>query len=121
VAIERVGLPGDLVEPIGQTLARRRGRDAPGDRRIALDRAEFLFQIGLAIDAFARNPRVEKIGPPAHLDRDIRAKRQGLFQPALADEAPRTDDIGDDLDRHRGGERRGCGGGRQGGHDRDPR
>ena len=38
--------------------------------------------------------------PPADLKGDIGALGQGLFQPALADEAPGADDVGDDFDAH---------------------
>ena len=33
-----------------------------------------------------------------HLDRDVRVQRDGFFQPTLADKAPRTNHIGDDVD-----------------------
>ncbi len=33
-----------------------------------------------------------------HLDRNVGRERDRLFQPVLADEAPRTDHVGDDID-----------------------
>src|SRR5262249_32625669 len=47
---------------------------------------------------FARHPWIEEIGPKAHLDRNVGPQRDRLFQPALADKAPRADDVGHHLD-----------------------
>src|SRR6185503_5949801 len=73
--------------------------DASGNRLVALGRAELLGEIFVAADALARYPVIEKIRPPMDLDRDVRAQFQRLLQPALADEAPRTHHVGDDIDR----------------------
>ena len=101
VAIERVRLPRDFVGRIGQALRGGRGGDALRDGGVALDGTEFRFQIGLAVDAFARNPRVEEIGPPVDVDFDAGIELGRGFQPAFADIAPRTDDVGNDVGAHR--------------------
>ena len=95
-------VPADLVGGVGESLERGCGDDPLGDHRIALDRTEFGLQIGLPVDAFAWNPGVEEIGPPMDVDRDVRHERECVFEPALADEAPRTHHVGDDLDAKRG-------------------
>ena len=64
MAVERVGLAADLVGGVGQPLDRGGGDDALGDHGIAFGRAELGFQISLPVDAFARNPGIEEIGPP---------------------------------------------------------
>ena len=98
VAVERVGLPLHLVGRVDEAFFRRRGADALRDALVALGRAELGGEILLARHAFARNPVIEEVGPPMHLDRDIRPQRQRLFQAVLADEAPRADHVGDDVD-----------------------
>jgi len=100
MAIERIGLPADLVRRIGQTFRRRGRRDAFGDGVIALHGAEFGFEIGLAVDAFARNPGIKEIRPPIHVDRDVGRARNRAFEPVLADIAPGTNDVGNDIDMH---------------------
>ncbi len=103
MTIERVGLPADLVGIIDQAFHGGGGRDALGDHGIALGRAEFGFQISLAVDAFARDPGIEEIRAPIDVDGDIGGERDGAFEPALADIAPRADDVGDDVDMHGSG------------------
>ena len=103
VAVERVRLPLILSMCVGEAFRGGRGDDALGDAVVALGRAELGGQIFLARDAFARNPVVEEIGAPMHLDRDVGLERERLFQAALADEAPRADHVGDDVDAKRAG------------------
>ena len=98
VAVERIGLALHLVGGVSQAFLRRRRGDALGDALVALGRAELGGEILLARHALARNPVVEEIGPPMHLDRNVRPQRQRLFQAVLADEAPRADHVGDDVD-----------------------
>jgi hypothetical protein len=69
---------------------------------VAVDRAEFGDEVLLAGHARARHPRVEEVRLKAHLDRHVRLERNRLFKPALADEAPRADDVGHHVDRKRG-------------------
>ena len=99
VAVERVGLPLHLVDRVGQALGGGGGGDAPGDLLVALGRAELGGEVLVAADALARHPGIEEIGVVAHLDRNIRLQRQGLLKPALSDEAPGADHVGDDVDR----------------------
>jgi hypothetical protein len=40
---------------------------------------------------------------PAHRHRAARPQRDGLFEAALADETPRANDVGNDVDHERGG------------------
>ena len=68
MAVERVGLPADLVGRVEQALHRGRRGDALGDHGVALGGAELGFEIGLPVDAFARNPRIEEIRPPIDVD-----------------------------------------------------
>jgi hypothetical protein len=97
-----LGWAADLVGCVGQPLDRGGGNDALGDHGIALGRTEFGLQISLPVDAFARNPGIEEIRPPMDVDRDIGNERQRIFQPALADEAPGANHVGDDVDAKRG-------------------
>ena len=60
--------------------------------------AEFLQHIELPVDPAHRNGRIELIGPPADFGGDLGAQCQSLFQPLLADIAPRADHIGNDVD-----------------------
>src|SRR4029077_20545360 len=101
MAINRVGLPLDVIERVGQPLGCGGLRPALRDSPITLGRAKLGGEILLAADARARHPRIEKIWAKAHHDRDVGQKRDRLFQPALADEAPRTNDIGHHVDRQR--------------------
>src|SRR5690242_8219710 len=105
MAVERVRLACDPVDRVEEPLRGRRRSDAAGNSVVALDGPEFCLQVFFPADAAARNPRVEKIGAPAHLHRNLGPDGERLFQPALADEAPGTDDVGDNVDRHDGGNR----------------
>jgi len=95
-------LAADLVEGEGEPLDRGRCGDALGDDRVASGGPELGLQIRLPVDAFARNPLIEEIGPPVDLDGDLGHERDRHFQAAFADIAPRTDDIGNDVNVHRG-------------------
>src|SRR5262249_41890634 len=104
MTIKRIGLAADLVGGIDQTFRGRRGADALGDRSVTRNRTEFGFEIGLAIDAVGRDPRIEEIGLVFDLDRYRGIKRQRAFETVLADIAPWADHIRDDVDMHpRGG------------------
>src|SRR5262249_59702995 len=63
-----------------------------------LGSAELGGEIVFSANAFARHPWIEEIGPKAHLDRNVGPQRDRLFQPALADKAPRAADVGHHLD-----------------------
>src|SRR6185437_12048101 len=62
--------------------------------------AELRAHIRLAIHALGRHLRVKAIGAPADLERHLGPLRQSLLQPAFADEAPRTNRVGNDVDLH---------------------
>jgi hypothetical protein len=53
MAVERVWLAADLVRIIDEAFQGGGGRDAFGNRRVALDRAKFGFKISAPVDAFA--------------------------------------------------------------------
>src|SRR3977135_2292584 len=99
MAIERIGLSLDLVERINQPFATRRIRHPLRVAVVPLDRAELGHQVFLAADPLARHPWIQEKGMEAHLDRNVRLERDRLLQPAFADEAPGTDDVGYHLDR----------------------
>ena len=98
MTVERIGLPADLVGIVNEPLHRGGGGNALGDHGVTLGRAEFGFQISLPVDAVARDPVVEEIRPPIDVDVDVGRERDGAFEPALADIAPRADDVGDHVD-----------------------
>ena len=98
MAVGRVGLPAELVDRIDEPVLRRGGRDPRGDFLVALRRAEFGRQILLARNAFRGNPVIQEIGVVMHLDRNVGVERDRLFEPLLADEAPRANDVGYDID-----------------------
>ena len=98
MAVERVGLPADLVGRVDEAFHGGGGGDPFGDRGVAFGGAEFGFQIGLPVDTFARDPGIEEIRPPVDVDGDVGDERQRGFEPALADIAPRADDVGDHVD-----------------------
>src|SRR5262249_45231765 len=66
-------------------------------------RAELGGQVLFAADALARNPGVEEVRTISYLDRNLRPERNRVFQQALADIAPRADDVGYEIDGQRGG------------------
>jgi len=98
VRVDRIRLVGDLVDRIDEPFLRRGGGHALRDILVGGGRAELGRQVLLARDALARNPVVEEIRAPVHLDRDVGLHGDRLFQPALADEAPGTDHVGNDVD-----------------------
>ena len=96
--IERVDRAGDALEVeidplrparLGQPLVHR------VDRSLS---AELLGEIGAAVEAARRNAGIELEGMPAHDDIVVGAFAQRGLEPALADVAPGTDDVGDDVD-----------------------
>ena len=101
MAVERVGLPLHLVGGVSEAFRRGRRGDALGDAFVALGRAELGGQVVLARDAFARNPVVEEVGTPMHLNRNVGLELERRFQAMLADEAPRADHVGNDVDADR--------------------
>jgi hypothetical protein len=101
MAVDRIWLPGDLVGRVSQTFLGGGGGNALGDGGIALDGAEFGFQIRRSIDAFARNPGVEEIGAPVDVDLDAGIKLRCGFESVFADVAPGSHDVGNDVGLHR--------------------
>src|SRR6516162_6303480 len=73
MTIDRVRLSRHLLGRVSQSFRRGGRGDALGDRVIACHRAEFSLEIGPAVDAFARNPGIEKIGPVLDLGRGLQA------------------------------------------------
>src|SRR5690606_28843540 len=61
---------------------------------------EFLFEIGFAIHTALRNGRVELEGAPDKGDTFAAMDLQRLIEPLLADIAPGTDGVGDDVELH---------------------
>src|SRR6516165_2761201 len=114
MTIDGVRLPADFLRLISEPFRRSGLADALGNRVIARHRAEFGLEIGLAVDAFARNPRIEEVGSKLDLGRRVGRERERAFEPMLADIAPRADDVGHDVDMHARGLVR-CGG-HHGGH-----
>src|SRR5690606_9494378 len=62
--------------------------------------AEFLFEIGLAIDTARRNGGVELEGAPDNADAFAAVNLKRLIEPFLADIAPGADCVGDDVELH---------------------
>ncbi len=101
VGVEGVGRALHLVEGEGNA-----GRLAGVDDRLvdALRvgaAAEFGGEIIGARHAAGGHVGVELEGPPGDVGGKARALRQRGFEPALADEAPGANDVGDDVDVHR--------------------
>ena len=105
MTIDGVRLPADFLRLISEPFRRSGRADALGNRVIARHRAEFGLEIGLAVDAFARNPRIEEVGSKLDLGRRVGRERERAFEPMLADIAPRADDVRHDVDYERGGRR----------------
>ena len=63
-------------------------------------RAEFLDQIGRAVDAVRGEFGIKKKRPPMGRDFYIRTKGQGLIQPAFSDVTPGADGVVNDFDVH---------------------
>jgi len=101
MAVEGVGLPAHLGGRVEEPLRGGGGNDAFGDGAIAFDRAELGLEISLAVDALTRDPGIEKKRPPGDVDGNVGNERHRRFEPVFADIAPRTHDIGDDIDVHR--------------------
>src|SRR5205823_286607 len=62
--------------------------------------AELGLEIGFPLDAIRGDSRIEAERPPANLEFHIGALVQRPIQAALADKAPGTNGIGDDVDEH---------------------
>src|SRR5688572_8137146 len=62
-------------------------------------RPKFAVQIVVARQTFRWNVRIELEGSPAYSDGRCLQRGQGLFEPALPDEAPRANDVGDHINR----------------------
>jgi hypothetical protein len=107
--IARIGLPRDALEGEGNAHRRAGCAHALVDLRRALRAAEFRIEVRAPLDALPREVGIELERMPAHdgVPRCAVAggEDQRRFQPALANEAPRAHDIGDDIDGQR---RRGC-------------
>src|SRR5581483_7922903 len=99
--VKRIGLTADLVDGIIEALRRGRGADTLRDALITFRGAELGGEVLLPRNALTRNPVVEKIGPVVDFDRDVGIERNRPFEPPLADEAPRADHIGNDVDTNR--------------------
>ena len=101
--VERVRLARDASE--GERDADRRTRGGPAlvDLRRPRGAAELPFQIRAPIDAFRRQVGVElERMPPDHRAHGGIARRDAFqrgFEPPLADVAPGTYDVGNDVDR----------------------
>ena len=93
VGVEAVGGPPDAVEGEGDALGAAGFGDGPIDLARPLGPAEFERQIVVPRHAFRRHGGVELERPPGDRNRVAGARRQGRLQPALADEAPRADDV----------------------------
>ena len=100
MTIDRVRLSRHLLGRVSQSFRRGGRGNALGDRVIACHRAEFSLELGPAVDAFARTPGIEKLGPVLDLGRGLWRERQRVFEPVLADIAPRADHVGHDVDMH---------------------
>jgi hypothetical protein len=101
VTIDGVGLALHQLGVIAEPLFAGGVDDAAGNALVSLHRAELGGEIFVPADALARHPRIEEERPPVHFHRDVRHQRQRVFNPALADIAPRADHVGDDVDRQR--------------------
>src|SRR5690606_35525695 len=71
------------------------GRVDPSGSIVA---AELARQIVASIDPFGRNAGVELIRPPARVEFDVGTQRLRLLEAPLADIAPRTHHVRDDVD-----------------------
>src|SRR6266850_7620056 len=97
--IERVRLPFDPVKGVDEPFLRSRCGNALRHAFVALHRSKLGRQIILAAHPFTRYPRIEKIGSPTNLNWNARLQRHSLVQTTLADKAPGTDNVGNDIDR----------------------
>lgn len=62
--------------------------------------AELADQVGGSAESLGRKIGIEQKRPPVQLRSDMGPQCQGAFQLALADIAPRTSGVEDDLDAH---------------------
>ncbi len=104
VRLQRVGRAFDAVEAEVDVLA---GADL-GDRREqaggALAPAEPTRHVRRPVGTVRRHIRIDEVRAPGDLDVALRPTRERALEPALADEAPGTGGVGDDVDAHRSSE-----------------
>src|SRR5436190_16557881 len=62
--------------------------------------AELRLQIGAPVHTLWRDGRIETVGPPVNVEIDFGPHCHHLRNAALADEAPRTNGVGNDVDIH---------------------
>ena len=101
VRVERVGRDLDGVEVEVDAVGLAERLDAGVDLAMRSSLPNLAEHVALAVHAFGRDGRVELERPPAHLDIDVARLRRSPVEPLLADEAPRADDVRDDVDRER--------------------
>ena len=100
VGIEGVGGVVDALESEDDVFFQPDLADLFVDGRRFFRAAKLGLQIGGAVHAASRHVGVEGERSPDDLDRVGRPGGQGALQPALADEAPRADHVGDNLNMH---------------------
>ena len=100
MGIDGVGPHLDLFEIEGDAFAAAGLAQRIAHRKGLRRGAEFALHIGAALGSFRRYGGVKLIGAPVHLERNVRAHGQRLFQAAFADEAPRANGIGYDVELH---------------------
>jgi len=101
MTVDGVGLALHAVRIVFEPLVRRRGDHTPRNILVGFRRAEFLCQILISRNTFARHPRIEEERPPVNLDRHVAGERQRILDALLADIAPRAHHVGDDVDLQR--------------------
>ena len=98
MGVERIRGDPDGVEGEGDALGRTQVHQALVDLRYAGRIAELRQHVLLAVDAALRDRRVELVGTPVDNDVDFGDGGDGPVQALLADVAPRTDDVRNDVD-----------------------
>ena len=100
MGVQRVRRLGDFVEGKIDTLARAFAADRIAHRAGARAVAELGLEVGTPVDALARDGGIEPVGPPEDLRLNVGPHRQRPVDAALADKAPGTHSVGDDVDLH---------------------
>ena len=98
MGIARIGLADDAVEREVDPDRFTRAAHALVDRAGAVRAAELGLEIFPAVDAFAREVRVELERMPAYGGTYVRQPCERLVETALAHKAPRTDHVRHDID-----------------------